>query len=41
LANLPDNLLEQVDPRVVVADGARLPEDVVSWVSYVRQELSP
>jgi len=36
---LPHELLEQVDPRVVVADGKRLPEDVVSWTRYVAEEV--
>ena len=36
---LPDELLAQVDPRVVVADGKRLPEDVVSWPRYVAEEV--
>jgi hypothetical protein len=36
---LPDELLAQVDPRVVVADGARLPEDIVSWPRFVAEEV--
>ena len=36
---LPADLLEQVDPRQVVADGTRLPEDVVSWPRYVAEEV--
>ena len=38
---LPAELLEQVDPRVVVANGKRLPEDVVSWTRYVADEVAP
>ena len=41
LQNLPDELLVQVDPRVMVRDGARLPEDVVSWVGWVRTGGAP
>ncbi len=36
---LPQDLLAQVDPRQVVADGTRLPEDVVSWPRYVAEEV--
>lgn len=36
---LPSDLLEQVDPRRVVADGTRLPEDVVAWTTYVDREV--
>jgi len=36
---LPADLLTQVDPRQVVADGTRLPEDVVSWPRYVASEV--
>ncbi len=39
LGLLPAELLEQVDPRVVVADGTRLPEDIVSWTLYVSEEV--
>ncbi|MBT3219190.1 MAG: hypothetical protein HN348_08875 [Proteobacteria bacterium] len=37
---LPDDLLVQVDPRQLVADGTRLPEDVVSWTRFVRQGVN-
>lgn len=36
---LPDELLVQVDPRVMVADGTRLPEDIVSWTAHVATEV--
>ncbi|MBW2255932.1 MAG: hypothetical protein JRI25_15220, partial [Deltaproteobacteria bacterium] len=35
---LPSDLLAQVDPRQVVADGTRLPEDVIAWDRYVLEE---
>ncbi|MFT5459968.1 MAG: hypothetical protein ACI9K2_006483, partial [Myxococcota bacterium] len=38
LAGLPEDLLEQVDPRRVVSDATRLPEDVESWTQFVRRE---
>ncbi|MFT5459504.1 MAG: hypothetical protein ACI9K2_006018, partial [Myxococcota bacterium] len=34
---LPHELLVQVDPRVVVSQSIRLPEDVVDWVSWVQK----
>lgn len=37
LSRLPEDLLMLTDPRVVVAVGTRLPEDVESWVDYVRK----
>ena len=37
---LPMDLLEQTDPRQVVADGTRLPEDVQSWTRYVAEEVA-
>ena len=37
---LPEDLLAQVDPRQVVADATRLPEDVVSWERYVAEEVA-
>ncbi|MBX2796049.1 MAG: hypothetical protein KTR31_00230 [Myxococcales bacterium] len=37
---LPADLLEQVDPRQVVADGTRLPEDVESFPRYVEEEVA-
>ncbi len=37
LITLPDELLAQVDPRRVVSDGTRLPEDVESWERHVRE----
>lgn len=36
---LPGELLAQVDPRQVVADATRLPEDVVAWDRYVAEEV--
>jgi len=36
---LPDDLLAQVDPRSMVADATRLPEDVEPWIPYVRSEV--
>ncbi|MCA9548485.1 MAG: hypothetical protein KC933_00530 [Myxococcales bacterium] len=38
LAVLPDDLLELADPRAVVVDGTRLPEDVDNWIAWVRRE---
>jgi hypothetical protein len=35
LEHLPYDLMMQVDPRVVVADATRLPEDVTDWPSAV------
>ncbi len=35
LERLPYDLMMQVDPRVVVADATRLPEDVTDWPSAV------
>jgi hypothetical protein len=40
LALLPEDLLQLADPRVVVADGTRLPEDVENWVRWVRRNAS-
>ena len=31
--------LEEVSPQRVVSSGTRLPEDVVNWASYVREEV--
>jgi len=39
LGILPSDLLAQVDPRQVVSDGTRLPEDVVSWTRFVAEEV--
>jgi hypothetical protein len=39
LAVLPRELLALTDPRTLVADGARLPEDFVGWTQYVEQEV--
>ncbi len=36
---LPDDLLAQVDPRSMVADATKLPEDVEPWIPYVRSEV--
>jgi hypothetical protein len=38
LSILPDDLRALVDPRVMVADAARLPEDVENWSLYVATE---
>jgi len=35
---LPDDLLALTDPRAVVIDGTRLPEDVDPWIPWVREE---
>ena len=37
LTILPDDLLALVDPRAVVTNGTRLPEDVVNWIRWVRR----
>ncbi|MEQ1508175.1 MAG: hypothetical protein ABMB14_38450, partial [Myxococcota bacterium] len=36
---LPPDLLVLTDPRQIVSDGARLPEDFVGWVQFVEQEV--
>lgn len=41
LAVVPLDLLALVDPRAVVADATRLPEDVVDWIPYVQREVRP
>jgi hypothetical protein len=38
LGVLPDDLLALADPRAVVVDGTRLPEDVDNWIAWVRRE---
>jgi hypothetical protein len=38
LRYLPSDLLELTDPRNVVADGTRLPEDVENWAAWVDKE---
>ncbi|MFZ5477210.1 MAG: MG2 domain-containing protein [Myxococcota bacterium] len=40
LANLPPDLLALTDPRFMVSDGARLPEDVEDWAAFVAEEGS-
>ena len=40
LAVLPDELVALTDPRVVVADGTRLPKDIEAWVRFVRRSAS-
>ncbi len=40
LRALPDDLLQLVDPRQVVVDGKRLPEDVENWTEWVRRRAS-
>ena len=40
LAVVPPDLLGQLDPRQVVADATRLPEDVVSFERYVNEEVA-
>jgi len=37
LTTLPPDLLEQTDPRQVVADSRRLPEDVTNWPAWVME----
>jgi hypothetical protein len=39
LDRLPDDLLRLTDPRWLVSDARRLPEDVQDWVGWVRSEL--
>ncbi len=34
---LPDDLVALTDPRLVVADGTRLPEDVEAWVRFAKR----
>jgi hypothetical protein len=34
---LPSDLLELTDPRLLVADKRRLPEDVENWQTFVRE----
>lgn len=36
---LPPQLLALTDPRTLVSDAARLPEDFVGWTQYVEQEV--
>ncbi len=38
LSVLPDDLLALADPRSIVVDGTRLPEDVENWIEWVREE---
>lgn len=38
LRHLPYDLLAQTDPREVVLDGTRLPEDIESWPAWVAKE---
>lgn len=38
LHRLPSDLLPLTDPRVVVADGTRLPEDVENWAEWVEEK---
>jgi hypothetical protein len=33
---LPDELVAMTDPRLLVGDGTRLPEDVEAWIPFVR-----
>jgi len=40
LERLPRDLLSLADPRMLVSDARRLPEDVENWVGHV-QEVSP
>ena len=39
LDRLPDDLLRLTDPRWLVGDARRLPEDVQDWAGWVRTEL--
>jgi hypothetical protein len=38
LSTLPGDFLLLTDPRMVVSDGTRLPEDIENWSNYVRRE---
>jgi hypothetical protein len=38
LHQLPTDLLALTEPRMVVVDGTRLPEDVENWAAYVAEE---
>jgi hypothetical protein len=38
LSLLPPDLLALVDPRVVIVEGTRLPEDVENWAAWVAKE---
>jgi len=38
LSRLPRDLLELTDPRMVIVQGTRLPEDVENWVQWVQKE---
>lgn len=38
LGQLPEDLLALTDPRAVVIDGARLPEDIENWGAWVAKE---
>lgn len=38
LFNLPEDLLALTEPRAVVSDGTRLPEDMEDWASWVQKE---
>jgi hypothetical protein len=38
LSQLPPDLLSLTDPRTVVTDGTRLPEDVDNWMAWVQKE---
>lgn len=38
LSELPPDLLALTDPRMVVVDGTRLPEDVENWPAWVARE---
>lgn len=37
---LPEDKLKQLDPKLVVGDGTRIPEDTVSWVGWVAKEVT-
>ena len=38
LSQLPADLLSLTDPRMVVIDGTRNPEDVENWAAWVAKE---
>jgi hypothetical protein len=38
LSGLPGDLLMLVDPRAVVVEGTRLPEDNEDWAAWVAEE---
>ncbi|MCB9758944.1 MAG: hypothetical protein H6739_03820 [Alphaproteobacteria bacterium] len=39
LWELPDDLLALTEPRILVRDGTRVPEDIDPWMRWVREEM--